>query len=52
MKKIRTVALKLVASVSVVLVVLVSIALVFNVGSSKASVPAGETGNQFVSVDG
>ncbi|MER2086067.1 MULTISPECIES: alpha/beta hydrolase [Rhodococcus] len=52
MKKIRTVALKVLASVSVVLVVLVSIALVFDVGSAKASVPTGETGNQFVSVDG
>ncbi|MDI9915276.1 alpha/beta hydrolase [Rhodococcus sp. IEGM 1379] len=52
MKKIRTVALKALASVSVVLVVLVSIAFVINIGSSKASVPTGEAGNQFVSVDG
>ncbi|PBC40636.1 alpha/beta hydrolase [Rhodococcus sp. ACPA4] len=52
MKKIRTVALRALASVSVVLVVVVSIALVFNLGSSKANVPSGEGGNQFVSVDG
>ena len=52
MKNIRTVALKALASLSVVLVVLVSVALVFNAGTSKANVPSGEAGNQFVSVDG
>ena len=52
MKKIRTGALKALASVSVVLVVLVSIAFVLNVGSGRANVPTGEAGSQFVSVDG